>query len=178
MSDQVTEVLSKFPGPVMLKASWRKWARMLLIGMGFVFISVLLVRSDAAPTYLDKLVGWTGIVFFSTWAVLSAANIFSGAGKLMLHDAGFEVTSFFRSRSVLWRDAAGFKVFLPWYMPKRSACVMYDDANEKQKTPLQRTIATWNASLAGHNAGLPDTYGLSADELANLMNEWRELALK
>jgi hypothetical protein len=178
MSDQVTELLSKFPGPVTLKASWRKWARMLLIGMGFVVLSVLLVQSDAAPSYLDKLVGWTGIVVFGAGTVLSAANIFSGAGKLMLHDAGFEVTSFFRSRGALWRDAAGFQVFSPWYMAKRSACVVYDDANEKRNSLWQMTLAQWYASLVGRNAGLPDTYGLSADELANLMNQWRERALK
>ena len=178
MSDQVTDVLSKFPGPVTLNASWRKWARMLLIGMGFVVLSVLLVQSDAAPSYLDKLVGCSGIVFFGTGTVLSAANIFAGAGKLMLHDAGFEVASLLRSRGVLWRDAAEFKVFSPWYMPKRSARVMYDDANEKRKTPFQMTIANWSASLFGRNAGVPDTYGLSADELANLMNQWRERALK
>jgi hypothetical protein len=31
--------------------------------------------------------------------------------------------------------------------------------------------------MTGYNAALPDTYDLSLDELARLMNQWRALAL-
>jgi hypothetical protein len=34
-----------------------------------------------------------------------------------------------------------------------------------------------NVSLAGRNDYIPDTYGLSAEDLARLMNQWRERAL-
>ena len=34
-----------------------------------------------------------------------------------------------------------------------------------------------NVGIVGRNAALPDTYGLSADDLAQLMAQWRERAL-
>jgi len=40
-----------------------------------------------------------------------------------------------------------------------------------------RTVAKLNVSLVGRNAGLPDTYGLSADVLADLMDRWRDRAV-
>ncbi len=34
-----------------------------------------------------------------------------------------------------------------------------------------------NRSIAGRNAIIPDTFGLSADDLASLMTQWRARAL-
>ncbi len=39
-----------------------------------------------------------------------------------------------------------------------------------------RTISAINTALAGRNAALPDTYGFSVDELAELMQRWRDRA--
>jgi hypothetical protein len=39
------------------------------------------------------------------------------------------------------------------------------------------TMAKLSVAIAGHNAGLPDTYGLSADDLARLMTAWRKRAV-
>ncbi len=39
-----------------------------------------------------------------------------------------------------------------------------------------RTITTINKALAGHNAALSDNYGLSVDDLGELMRRWREHA--
>jgi hypothetical protein len=49
--------------------------------------------------------------------------------------------------------------------------VVYDDRT------AQGVVAKLNAAVAGYAAGLPDTYGLSADELAALMTSWRSRAL-
>jgi len=34
-------------------------------------------------------------------------------------------------------------------------------------------LRSLNRTLTGHEAGLADTYGLKAEELAKLMNDWR-----
>ncbi|MGH6824118.1 hypothetical protein [Methyloceanibacter sp.] len=47
----------------------------------------------------------------------------------------------------------------------------YDDVNVSGK------MADLNRSMAGRNAALPETYDLSAEDLAQLMNAWRERAL-
>ncbi len=49
--------------------------------------------------------------------------------------------------------------------------VCYDDVNVSGK------MADLNRSMAGRNAALPETYDLSAEDLAQLMNAWRERAL-
>jgi hypothetical protein len=50
--------------------------------------------------------------------------------------------------------------------------VLYDDRT------LAGTGAKLNTALTGHAAGLPDTYGFSADELAALMTQWRNRAVE
>ena len=40
-----------------------------------------------------------------------------------------------------------------------------------------RRLAKANAAFFGRNAGLPDTYGLSPEQLALLMTRWRDRAL-
>jgi hypothetical protein len=50
--------------------------------------------------------------------------------------------------------------------------VVYDDTTQSTKS-----LARINIAIVGRNAGLPDTYGLSADDLARLMAQWRERAL-
>jgi hypothetical protein len=35
-----------------------------------------------------------------------------------------------------------------------------------------------NRKLSGRNCALPDTFGLSAEDLANLMNAWRDRAIR
>jgi hypothetical protein len=51
--------------------------------------------------------------------------------------------------------------------------VVYDDITQGTKS-----IAKLNVGLVGRNSGLPDTYGHSADNLAQLMAQWRERALR
>jgi hypothetical protein len=50
--------------------------------------------------------------------------------------------------------------------------VVYNDVN-----PSRRALAKLNVVLCDRNAGLPDTYGLSAADLADLMTRWRERAM-
>ena len=38
-------------------------------------------------------------------------------------------------------------------------------------------LAKMNVAIVGRDAAIPDTYGLSADALAQLMAQWRERAL-
>ncbi len=41
----------------------------------------------------------------------------------------------------------------------------------------RRALAKINVAIAGHNAALPETYGLSAEDLSAVMAQWRERAL-
>lgn len=53
----------------------------------------------------------------------------------------------------------------------RVGVAAHDDVNGPRWT------AKFNVARFGHSTTLPDTYALSADELALVMTQWRELAL-
>jgi hypothetical protein len=94
-----------------------------------------------------------------------------GAGGLTLDRNGFQVTSLFRSSSSRWQDVSGFEpASIP---PSLQKLVVYDDVNV-----AGRKIANLNVALIGRNAALPDTYGLTADDLARLMMTWRDRAVR
>jgi hypothetical protein len=48
--------------------------------------------------------------------------------------------------------------------------VVFDDAGVKR--------SKLGGILMGRNSAVPDTYGLSAEELAHIMSRWRERALR
>ena len=160
---RVDAILAKFPGPATLAASRRKWV-LMLIGCGaFTAGGIWMVLSSASR-------GWLVVIFFGVCAIVSAVMLLPGAGMLRLDRDGFEATSVFRRHRSRWRDATDFEsARIP---PSMIALVVYNDANLSGKS-----IAKLNTLIAGRNAGLPDTYGLSAADLADLMTEWRERAI-
>jgi len=114
--------------------------------------------------------GWFVVIFFGLGAIVAALAMLPGAGALMLDSDGFEVTNLFRHHRSHWQDTDGFAAArIP---PARHLMVVYDDATQSAKS-----LARINIAIVGRNAGLPDTYGLSADDLARLMAQWRERAV-
>jgi hypothetical protein len=108
---------------------------------------------------------------FGLGALIAAAAMLPGAGGLTLDGDGFETTNLFRRHRTRWRDAAGFEAAR---IPRaHRKMVVYDDITQGTKS-----IAKLNVGLVGRNSGLPDTYGHSADNLAQLMAQWRERALR
>ena len=157
------DILARFPGPVTLVPSRRKWLLVLLACAGFTAIAVWMVASG-------NLMGWFVLAFFGPGAVLAFVALLPGASALKLDQTGFETTNLFRRQSFRWQDASGFEAArVP---PSAHNLVVFDHANA-----AARTIGKLNVGLVGRNAGLPDTYGLSASALAFLMIRWRAQAL-
>jgi hypothetical protein len=156
-------ILSRFPGPVTLYPSRKKW---LLVFAGSALFAVggfWMIRQGNA-------MGWAVLIFFGLAAVVGAAAMLPGAGGLTLDREGFETTNLFRRHRTRWQDATGFQAArIP---PAHQKWVVYDDVNVSTKR-----IAKFNVGIVGRNGALPDTYGLSADNLAQLMAQWRERAL-
>jgi hypothetical protein len=162
--DKVAEILARFPGPVTLAPSRLKWVLILLGCAGFVAIGILLMPKSEAMT-------WFAIVFFGVGTAVALVMLMPGAGGMKLDGAAFEFTSLFRSHSVPWRDATGF---MAGTIPRAGKMmVFFDDARARGKA-----LGQLNVSMTGRNAAVPDTYGLSADDLASLMAQWRERALR
>jgi hypothetical protein len=114
--------------------------------------------------------GWPGLIFFGLCTIIAAVMLLPGAASLELDRDGFQTTSLFRRRQTRWQDVSEFEpVSIP---PAMQKMVAYDDVKV-----AGRAVARFNIALASRNAGLPDTYGLSAAELAHVMTQWRERAL-
>ena len=160
---RIDAILSRFPGPVTLYPSRKKWLFVLLTGGVLTFGGYLMI-SDGESS------GWFVLVFFAAVAIVAVMMLLPGAGGLTLDRNGFRGTSLFRSFSSRWQDVRDFEpVSIP---PSLQTLVGYDDLNLAEKK-----IAKLSVAIAGHNAALPDTYGLSADDLARLMMLWQDRAI-
>lgn len=162
--DEVARLIGRYPGPLMLRASRRKW---LLVGLGCaVFTAIGVVLQINEPSIMALLT----IGFFGLGVLVAGAVLLPGSAALTLDTAGFEVIHFFRPRRTRWQDAEGFQaVSIP---PSGIKRVAYDD-----KTIAAGGMAAASAAITGRNAALPDNYGLGAEELAALMQRWRAQAL-
>jgi hypothetical protein len=92
------------------------------------------------------------------------------AAYLRLDGDGFEIASMFKRARTPWSDTTGFEVAaLP---PAGHKMVVFDEGRA-----AGGMVAAANAAITGRTSALPDTFGLAPEELAQLMQQWRERAL-
>lgn len=112
------------------------------------------------------LLGWFEILFFGLCLLAGLAQLHPGCSYLQLDREGFTLCSLFRRHRFRWEEIEGFYVvfagreMVGWKFS--AGC---------------RAVALFklNRAIAGCDAALPDTYGMSAEELASLMNQWRNV---
>jgi hypothetical protein len=155
------DILARFPGPVTLRASLKRWGLMFAGCALFAVGGAWMIGSG-------QVMGWLGLVFFGIGTLIAALAMSPGASALTLDGTGFEITSLYRRSRTRWQDATDFTAArIP---PARLRFVVYNNAQ------TGRRLAKINTFIAGRNASLPDTYRLSPDDLAQLMTQWRERA--
>lgn len=155
-------ILARFPGPVTLYPSRKKWLLLVVAGLLFVAVGVWqAVGGDGSA--------WYGVAFFALVSLVGITMLLPGAGQLTLDGAGFELLNLYRRSGARWKDVSHIDVTLPWPMLH---FVAYDDASVSTQ-PLAKLAA----AMRLHTGTLPDTYGLSADHLAALIMKWRERAV-
>ncbi len=140
-------------GPMRLVPSRIKWWVMIVAGVGFA--AVLLVN----------FAGNTGATIMAVLSVLvaafAAAMLVPGANSLQLDAEGFEVTHLFRAKRYRWSDVSDFGV-----------CSLGQSGDVVAFRTVDPPRSLWgktNAALLGdRNAYLPDTYGMTAEDLVKL----------
>jgi hypothetical protein len=144
-----------------LRANRFKWAVLLLAGAVFVMGGVLIFF--AAP---GGRVG--GIfVFFGGCAAVAAIQLVLRS-TLTLTTDGFMFTSFGRRVTRRWQDVDSF-VAVRTSALSGVVGIRLAISSERLSGPRRAAMA-----IAGYDGGaLPDTYGMKADDLAALMNDWR-----
>lgn len=192
--DQVAILLDRFPSPQTLRRSASKWLWMLAIGIAFVALGVVFIRTPLtfsgnsqvngfsalltslglardAPEVVTE-VGWLTVAFFGIGSVISIISLLPGAAGLTLGNEGFAVRSLFCRVSYRWLDVREFAVVEVNYGFGSRKLVGFND-----HSAAAGTVAAINARLTGRNSALPDTYGLSVEDLARLMTLWRGRAV-
>jgi hypothetical protein len=159
-----TVLLASFPGPLRLTPSPKKWLLVLAGSLVFVASGIWLRNEDPS-------VAWPCIAFFGLGVLVAGTMLLPGAAGLVLDADGFEVTNLFRRYRVHWANVTGFMV--AGVPPSGTKMVVYDDDAGKHNL-----LGEISKGLVGRNAGLPDTYGLAAADLASVMTGWRERAVR
>jgi hypothetical protein len=116
----------------------------LLLSLAFLAIGIRMIRDGAAG-------GWFVAIGFGMTAAALVFLLRSQGSYLQLAPDRFTVRSLVSLRSYRWQDIERFAV-MPFGLSKL----------------VGFTVAP------GHRETIPDTYGMPPQELADLMNEWRD----
>jgi hypothetical protein len=120
--------------------------------------------------------GWWSIGLFAFFCGVPLYTLAILRPWLRLDDAGFRYRFGRLSRAYLWHEVGMFTVgalpFALWQWPKYVFFTLSPGAN------VQRGRGNrYFRALTGSDSRLPDTFGLSADRLAGLLNERRSRSI-
>jgi hypothetical protein len=91
-------------------------------------------------------------------------NMLPNSSYLRLTNEGFTVCTMFKKRSVAWQDVSKFGVT----SVAVRKIVGWDPSHAPSTAEQAATVVT------GYSSTLPETYGLTAEELAELLNRLRD----
>lgn len=116
-------------------------------------------------------IDWLGVSFFGLGVVVFVVQLIPSASYLRIRSEGFMFCALFRKSPLIpWQDVSHFRVGnVP---PKGHPLVVFD-----WHTGSHRGLRQVNRYLVDDTDALPDTYGLSPEELADLLNMWRSRAV-
>jgi hypothetical protein len=148
-------------GPILLRPKPTKWLLVALGSLAFVLIGIWMIRSR-------DMFGWLAIVFFGLCLAVSLICLLPKASYLRLTPEGFTMCSLFRAHTIRWEDVTGFGVGRVF----TNKMVMFNYVKSYQRTPRLRSF---NTELTGFEAGIPDSYGLRHEDLADLLNRYKAM---
>jgi len=110
--------------------------------------------------------GWIVTGFFGFGSLIFIVNMLPQASYLKLDGVGFETSSLFRKHKYNWDDISHFGVG----KISNNTMVMFNFSSSYQKARNARKIASM---ISGAEGALHDNFGMKAEELAQLMNEYK-----
>lgn len=126
-----------------------KWVRVALGS------SVFVIGAWWVP---EPLLHWAMISFFGLGVLISLLQLVPGSSYLRVSAKGMEFCTLFRPHVARWETLATFGV----YRQGGTDFVGYNLNDQGPRTGARRA----SLDLVGFEAGLPDTYGVAAPELA------------
>lgn len=134
---------------------------LLLIGCGF-----LLATGIGLLAIGDARYGWWCVGVFGFFTLAAIVSMLPGSSSLNLDPEGMMICSYYRKTFVRWADV---QEFIPVQVRFRVMVGWKFIASY----PRHRIGREASSVLAGVEAALPSSYGMSAEGLSALLNDWR-----
>ncbi|WP_299768469.1 STM3941 family protein [uncultured Dokdonia sp.] len=131
-----------------------------------IVISILFVLGGYLMLEEKFFIGIITIIFFGLGIIIFTIQLFPNTSYLKLTKEGFEMRTLFKSNFTKWSDVKEFST--DYIGPNKMVMLNYNEEHTKYKNG--KKIAK---ILSGSEGALPDTYGMSAKALTQLMNEWK-----
>lgn len=134
--------------------------------LALFFVCASFVAMGGFAVSQGKDLGWLAVAFFGFGCFIAAVSLLPGSSYLELRPDGMQMSTLYRKWLVRWRDVDSF--FPVMTNGQKTVGWLYNDQYR-----VQAIINKVSMRLTGADAGLPDTYGLTAEALSDLLNEWR-----
>lgn len=132
-----------------------KQSLLIIISLAFVTLGFVIIKSNF-------WIGLFNIIFFGLCLITFIITLIPSASYLKIDEKGFEMRTLFRSTFIPWHVVNGFstkRIFI-------NTMVMIDFNPQYIDT----------SKLKSKTGAFPDTYGMSAKKLAELMNNYKTQA--
>ena len=138
--------------PLILKPSKVKNIFLIIISLGFVILGISLLEKKI-------WIGVLNIFFFGICLIIFLINMIPNSSYLKIDESGIEMKNLFRITFIPWKAVSSFKT----------------------KSIFLKKIVTFNidknlltdSNIKGNAGAFPDTYGMSAENLADFLNEYK-----
>lgn len=111
--------------------------------------------------------GWFVAVVFAPGVLLLLVQLLPGASSLSVDTEGLEVVTTFRKKRFAWREIEGFGVYTVRQLGLPVGRFVGFNLIPGARKPTKSHILS--KAMTGFEAGLPDSYGFKAEELAELL---------
>lgn len=150
-----------------LQPARRPWVGVLLACLALEGASIACVTKLTG--WLEQLLLWSGIVFWFPFLIVATLQLLSSASALRLGPEGFFVRNLFRERYTPWARVQGRFTVTKMNLLSQPELVVYKDLD---------LPGNWLPvfAFANANTALPKVRGLPPQNLAALMNAWKDEA--
>ncbi len=152
--------------PIRLRPSLWKTALLLLVSLGFVAGGLFMARDQ-------PLAGYASAAFFGLGVVVGILQMFPNSSYLDIDRDGFTACTLFRRRVYTWNRVENFGVMRIQRYSFTVRKFVGFNFSDIPAAPRSKMLEV-SRDLCGFHACLPDTYGMKAEELADIMNKLRE----
>jgi hypothetical protein len=144
---------------------------LLMLGVSLTFVAVGLLgllwpRADGAAEEEERWAMWACVVFFGLGVIVCVLQFLPRSSFLRLGPEGFTIRALYRERTYRWEDVDTFGVTQVSF----NKMVGFNFAPHFDRAARLRRV---NKAIAFFEGALPDTYGMKAEDLADLMNEYK-----